>query len=388
MVVQLDILLRIPLTKRGPGYTCARLAQGMSTPDFKVTIVTPRARGADIYPARAAQALGRLARISPYDWVRGDAVRQVEAVFESRFNLPTDGQHIAYMFPDSSIELLSKLKRRNVLIIREMINCHRGTAKRILDQAYSRMETEPHHAITAESVEWERSALEFADYILCPNRMVELSLIENGVPQSKLLESSYGWDPARFAGKRRMLESTDGMTVLFVGSVSVRKGVHLLLEHWARSGIKGRLVLAGEIEPTIAARCAHLLARDDVVVLNYVKDVGSLYRSADLFVFPTLEEGGPQVTYEACGCGLPVITTPMGAGRIVNHNIEGFVLDPDDADGWIGALRTLATDKELRRAMSAAALKGALSFQWPAVARRRREAILQCLSLRVHNAAG
>lgn len=388
MVVQLDILLRIPLTKRGPGYTCARLAQGMSTPDFRVTIVTPRARGADIYPARAAQALGRLARISPYDWVKGDAVRQVESVFESRFALPFDGQHVAYMFPDASLDLLSNLKRRNIPIIREMINCHRGTAKRILDEEYRQIGADPRHAITEESVDWECSALELADYIFCPNRMVELSLIENGVPQSKLLEGSYGWDPTRFAGKRKMLEPTDGVTVLFVGGVSVRKGAHLLLEYWARSEIKGRLVLAGEIEPTIAAQCAHLLARDDVVVLNYVKEVGSLYRSADFFVFPTLEEGGPQVTYEACGCGLPVITTPMGAGRIVNHDIEGFVLDPHDADGWIAALRALATDIERRRSMSAAALKSARSFQWPEVARRRRESIVQCLSLRVPNAAG
>jgi glycosyltransferase involved in cell wall biosynthesis len=258
-----------------------------------------------------------------------------------------------------------------------MINCHRGTAKRILDEAYAHIGAEPSHGATEDSIRWERSALELADFVFCPNKMVELSLIENGVPPSKLLESSYGWEPARFAGTRRMLAPMNGVTVLFVGSVSVRKGAHLLLDYWAKSGIEGRLVLAGEIEPIIKLRCARLLSRDDVLVLNYVRDVGSLYRSADVFVFPTLEEGGPQVTYEACGCGLPAITTPMGAGRIVRDDVEGFVLDPYDAHGWIGALQVLATNVHKRRTMSAAALRAAQSFQWPEVARQRRETILQ-----------
>ena len=61
-----------------------------------------------------------------------------------------------------------------------------------------------------------------------------------------------------------------------------------------------------------------------MVVIDFVADVRALYRTADVFVFPSLEEGGPQVTYEACGCGLPVITTPMGAAESARQNQEGF----------------------------------------------------------------
>ena len=158
--------------------------------------------------------------------------------------------------------------------------------------------------------------------------------------------------------------------------------LHLLLDYWAQSGVKGRLVMAGQLEPAIKAKCADLLSRDDVIVRDYIPNVGALYRSADVFVFPSLEEGGPQVTYEACGCGLPVITTPMGAGRVVRHDREGFVIDPYDGLGWISAIRKLADDVNVRRNMANAAVKRARDFIWSEVAGRRRRQVLDILSNR------
>jgi glycosyltransferase involved in cell wall biosynthesis len=152
------------------------------------------------------------------------------------------------------------------------------------------------------------------------------------------------------------------------------------LDYWARSGVKGRLILAGKLEPVIKYKCAAYLNRKDVVVLDYVRDVGALYRSADIFVLPSLEEGGPMVSYEACGCGLPVVTTTMGAGAIVRHNREGLVLDPYDGDSWIAAIRGLAGNIERRRTLSIAAAERAQSYHWSAVAARRRRMILERLN--------
>ena len=258
-----------------------------------------------------------------------------------------------------------------------MINCHRGTAKAILDEAYRRIGIPPRHTITEASVISEQNALNSSDYIFCANQMVENSLLENGLPHGKIISASYGWDPARFSGSKKLLSPSDDITLVFAGTISVRKGCHLLLDYWARSKVRGRLVLAGRIEDTIKDNFARLLGRDDVVVLDYVDDIASLYRSADIFVFPTLEEGGPQVTYEACGCALPVITTPMGAGRIVRHGQEGFVLDPYDADGWIDAIRNLAEHHQQRRAFGLSAKARAKKFEWNSVAHRRRRQILE-----------
>src|SRR5262249_12809481 len=112
-------------------------------------------------------------------------------------------------------------------------------------------------------------------------------------------------------------------------------------------------------------------------VFDYLKDVGALYRSADVFLFPSLEEGSPLVMYEACGCGVPVVTSPLAAGSFVRSEREGMLLDPYDKDGWIVAIRRLSQDVELRRGMSAAAAERAKSFVWSAVANDRKKAVLK-----------
>ena len=365
------ILLTGPLTGRGPSYTCGMLARTIARQDLVVTIVTPRARSFTVFPANVIEVLPRWGRYLPYKWVRSSAERRLESVFLTFVEKPGSQINAAYIFADASIESIMELKRAKITVFREMIGIHRGTMKAILDEAYARLGVAPRHGITDASVALEQEALRGADYIFTSNPMVDASLLEHGVQPGKLLQASYGWDPARFSGSKRLLPPGEGIVAVFVGRISVAKGAHLLLDYWAKSGIKGRLVLTGEIEPLIKEKCAALLGRDDVVVLPYQENIGAVYRSADIFVFPTFAEGGPQVTYEACGCGLPVITTPMGAGRIVRDNQEGFVLDPYDSIGWISALRMFADNSDRRRSMADAAVQRAREFVWETVATQR-----------------
>jgi glycosyltransferase involved in cell wall biosynthesis len=356
------------------------ISRRMASRELDVTVVTPRSRRLSIEPARIIQALPCWARYVPYKWVRSIAIGRTQSAFSSQVKAAPSQLRAAYIWPDATMDAIWELKRANVKTFREMINCHRGTAKKILDDAYVRLGVLPSHTITETSVIAEQDALEAVDYVFCPSLMVENSLLENGLPASKIISASYGWDPARFHGSAKLLGPCDGLTVVFAGTICVRKGCHLLLEYWAKSNVRGRLVLAGAMEPIIKEKCADVLARDDVVVLDFVSDVGALYRSADVFVFPSLEEGAPLVIYEACGCGLAVLTTPMGVGRIIRHGQEGFVLDPFDGPSWIAAIQSLAEDKNLRTNMGAAAAQRAQLFCWDIVAERRKKQVLRRLS--------
>src|SRR6267142_1319510 len=64
---------------------------------------------------------------------------------------------------------------------------------------------------------------------------------------------------------------------------------------------------------------------------------------------PKLEEGSALVTYEAMGVGLPLLTSPVGAGSVVRHDKEGLVVDPHSEEHLIAALRRMAYDADLRR---------------------------------------
>ena len=381
MTHRMTVLLRVPLTGKGPGYTCGSLARIMARQDLAVTIVTPRARRFPVSPADVIEVLPSWSRYVPYRWVRSLAENRIETTFLAFAKSAGSQTWAAHIFADATIETILELKRENITVFREMIGVHRRTMKTIFDEAYDRVGLVPAHGITDASVVVEQEALEAVDYIFCPSPMVEASLGDNGVQASKQLKSSYGWDPDRLSGSKRLLGSSEGITAAFVGRISIEKGAHLLLKYWAQSGVKGRLLLAGELHSVIEEKFPDLLNRNDVVVLPYQNDIGPVFRSADIFVFPSLAEGDPLVTYEACGCGLPVITTPMGAGRIVRDNKEGFVIDPYDDARWISAIRTLAENVECRLTMGSAALKRANDFVWDIVANQRRQQILDIFEL-------
>ena len=379
MPMSVGILMPLPLTGDGVGYTCSSLAQGLVNEDTQVCVITSRCK-LSLPSIEVVETLPPWARYAPYRWVKARAERRLEQALLSRMERFPSSARVAYLWPGASLDAIARLKRDGVTVIREQFNCHTGAAKEILDEAYHRLGAPAAHTITESVVDAERQILHAVDYVFCPGPNVSKSLTQNGVEAAKLLRASYGWDPARLAAGRRTIPAGEGITFVFVGSLCVRKGVHLLLDYWARSGVKGRLVLVGEMEPVIRERCGRLLARDDVVVMDYSRDVGALYRTADAFVFPTLEEGSPLVVYEACGSGLPIVTTHMGAGELVRPQREGMIVDAYDALGWIEALRALAEDRDLRERLSHSAHRRAQEFVWPLVATRRREQMEACLA--------
>jgi glycosyltransferase involved in cell wall biosynthesis len=281
-----------------------------------------------------------------------------------------------YLWPDTPLKAIQQLKASGHPIFMERINCYQGKAKTILDALYTDLGYPPPQAITAQSIHRERSELALADFILCPSPEVKASFQALGLDEGKLLLTSYGWEPLRFPNTASRHPS-EQFTVLFVGSVCVRKGAQVLLRAWAKSGIKGRLILCGAMEIAIAQSCRDILNRADVQHIPYTSDLTSIYAQADLFAFPSFEEGSPLVTYEAMAYGLPILTSPMGAGGIARHQQDGFILSPYEIDEWIEALRSLSNDSSLRETFGASAQNHVQNYTWDKVAARRAAQILE-----------
>jgi glycosyltransferase involved in cell wall biosynthesis len=319
-------------------------------------------------------------------WFRTE--KRLQRFVEKRYLRWLGDGDVAYLWPNVSPETYRQIKRRGHTLVVERINCHRGTSKRILDDAYARLGWKPDHGVKDEDVEGEKRKLELADYVFSPSPRVDESLIENGVPARKVLSTSFGWSPQRIrGGTRRALPEMRGLTVAFVGLAGVRKGVPWLLRAWERARVKGQLVLAGRIEADVAEQCASALNRTDVISLGFVGDIASVYRSADVFVFPSLEEGGPLVTYEAMGSGLPVVVTPMGAGAVGAGGAGGAVIvPPHDEEALIVALRRLEKDEELRRDLGEQGKRRAEEFTWERVGRRRSKQLVEALGRVVNDA--
>ena len=301
-------------------------------------------------------------------------------ILEARYTAALQPGDAAWVYRGCSLDLMRTLHARGHVVFLERVNTMDHTAKRIIDDAFARAGWPVDYSHDLVPVlELEQAQVEVADFIFSPSPAVTESLLERNIAAEKILECSYGWEPGRFNSTVHALPAIDGVTVLFVGRIGVRKGAHLLLDAWSKAGIKGRLVLLGPMDQTILAHCSAHLRRSDVIHLPYNPNVAPVYKCADIFALPTLEEGSPLVSYEAIGNGLPVITSAMGAGRIIRHRQEGLVVDPHDRAQLIDALRTLADSPGIRRTMGEAGRARATEFTWDKVAQRRFELIKMAL---------
>ncbi len=285
---------------------------------------------------------------------------------------------LVYLWPPYNTAFMRRVKDRGGILIAEKINCMAYTCKTILESAYSRIGNPlPDGWCLPKDMAEEKTQMSMCDYVAAPSEFVAKSLIDAGIASDRILRTSYGWSPMRLSSAIG-LERPERLPVFaFVGYGIVRKGLNLLLEAWEKAEVKGKLLIAGAIDKDIEAVSARQLARPDVEALGYVRDIASVFAAADVFVLPTHEEGSPQVSYEAAGCGLASIVSPMGKVPIVRDGQEGYVVDPYDTDAWVAALRILAKDASLRHRFAAQAAERAKEYTWQKVGARMYDLLVR-----------
>ena len=355
----------------GPSFTCLHISNGMHAAAQPVEVFAIRRRIAKPAVRLHTMLPGPLA-ILPYKRVVPLAAR----LLERRFLAQIREGDIAYLWPSASLEVHRVLKERGIPIVLEGINTRMASARRILDAAYDAFGIPPTHGITDRRIAEEEEKYTYASAIFAPNREVERALAGSPL-QDRFLSASYGVDVSRASPERRYDRGVRPLTFMFCGYACVRKGVHHLLEAWKKMGGPHRLQFVGAIEPAIAERYRDLLASDRVDLVGFVNDVHPWFAKADVFLMPSLEEGGPQVTYEAALHGLPIIASPMGASRMGDRQGTMLIVDPGRTDDLAQAMTRLVEDFELRAELGREARTHAAEFHWPDVGARRGRLLLE-----------
>jgi glycosyltransferase involved in cell wall biosynthesis len=95
---------------------------------------------------------------------------------------------------------------------------------------------------------------------------------------------------------------------------------------------------------------------DLVSFTGHQEDVVPWLQSLDLFVLPSWgEEGVPQAVMQAMACGIPVVSTNVGAiGEAVEDGVTGLFAEKRSAPSLATKLVTLKDDPSLRSRFSAA----------------------------------
>jgi len=218
-----------------------------------------------------------------------------------------------------------------------------ATPGRIPDVYYDRLKEE-----------WKRASI-----VIVNSEWSRAGLIQQGVPPGKLRVLPLAYDAPALPARR---EASPGVkTILWVGQVILRKGIQYLVAA-ARllPAERVRFVVAGPVGISLEALRS---APSNMAFLGPItRDrVSSFYRSADLFVFPTLSDGFGVTQLEAMAHGLPVIAT-RNCGEVVEHDANGLVVPPRDPHALAQAIHELAFDAGRLESMSAAAFETSKRF--------------------------
>jgi glycosyltransferase involved in cell wall biosynthesis len=174
----------------------------------------------------------------------------------------------------------------------------------------------------------------------------------------------YGGSPhsviAVGTGVNQLLDSLDdkdytSARALFVGFDFTRKGGAVLLEAWPivrRRVPNAQLIIAGPTQDS----CPDLPSGVSWMGPMNRQELGELYRSASVFVMPSLFEPWGHVFYEAMGHGLPCIGTSRCAmPEIIDDGVTGLLVPPSEPEPLATALIEMLTDHTKTAAMGQAA---------------------------------
>ncbi|MBI5329651.1 MAG: glycosyltransferase family 4 protein [Betaproteobacteria bacterium] len=189
---------------------------------------------------------------------------------------------------------------------------------------------------------------------------------ENGFALESMTSVPTGIDLARFApadrrAARAALGLPDVPTLGILATLRNWKGHAYLLDAFAALGTDfpdWRLVCIGDgpQRANLERRVAELGLSDRVAFPGNRDDVPDWLNALDLFVLPSYgDEGVPQSILQAMACGLPVVSTPVGAiAEAVADGETGLLVPARDAQGLAAGLARLMRDPELRARFGAA----------------------------------
>jgi glycosyltransferase-like protein len=240
-------------------------------------------------------------------------------------------------------------------------------------------------------VECQNRSIVDPDHVLCVSRPWATRLAREYGRQARLVPNGVDTDryrPARDgrerAGTRMRAGLGDRFAVLTVGGIEPRKGSMTLLEGFAalRGLVPDRdplLLIAGGTtlfdyrheRERFDARTSELGVTEHVRVLGPLEPetIESLFRAADAFAFPSVNEGFGLAALEALAAELPLVASDLDVFEgFLAHGESALLTPTGDADTLASALARIARDAPLRERLRAGGRRVVADYTWEASA--------------------
>jgi len=207
----------------------------------------------------------------------------------------------------------------------------------------------------------EESEYEQADAITVPSNFSKQTFVQAGVPAEKIHVVPYGVNLKEFQPVAE--PPRDGtFRILFVGEITLRKGVPYLLEAFRRfQHPRKELILIGGKEKGMEK----LLAKLSTPEVRYLgmrprQELKEEMSRSHVLVLPSVEDGFGMVMGQAMACGCAIIASEhTGARNLYTDGVEGFIIPPRNPGALAAAWTRLADEPSTLAAMRVAARKRA-----------------------------
>ncbi|OYQ63512.1 glycosyl transferase family 1 [Pseudanabaena sp. SR411] len=274
--------------------------------------------------------------------------------------------HAIYAYEDSASETFFRAKQRNIFCFYDLPIAFHLTHRRIQEEEAALFPELSATMMAIKEPVWKierkNSEVKLADHIFVASSFTQRSLLDIGIPTSKISVIPYGAPIEYF----QPLPKPDRLfRAMFAGQVGTRKGVHYLLQAWQDLNLPdSELLLVGINQMPMDWLNKY---SDRIRLIGSVphSTLNTYYSSASVFTFPSLVEGFGLVLLEAMACGIPIITTPNTAGPdIITDGIEGFIIPIRDVEALKAKLEWCYHHPEELVEMGMAARKKAEQLTW------------------------
>ena len=238
------------------------------------------------------------------------------------------------------------------------------TQKNIIEEEYKRLGMK-FNLITEDILKRNLNEQELTDYFMVSSNFIAESFINIGIERSKIKVNPLGVDIIRFSNVK--LREDDVFRIVYVGMITIRKGIHKLIEVWKKLNLKkSELILVGRFYPkeksffnNIFFDCPNLIR------INGTSCPEEYYRKSSIFVIPSVEDGFGSVVLEAMASGLPVIVSDrVGAKECVVNGVNGFIYDYDNLEELADKILYFYNNRDFLQKFGDSARKHIQKYSW------------------------